>query len=100
MNVQIRTEAAQFPEKEYINWDFRCSVPFVFVFARPLHIMYRKYVEIINEHKPTWKQGGPELYLVAIPLASHFYILAYSHAFCHERTVMHSVMRELPCIPS
>ncbi len=25
MNVEIRTEAAQFTEKEYIKWDFRCS---------------------------------------------------------------------------
>ncbi len=26
MNVEIGTEASQFPEKEYIKWDFRCSV--------------------------------------------------------------------------
>jgi hypothetical protein len=27
MNVEIETEAAQFPEKEYMyKWDFRCSV--------------------------------------------------------------------------
>jgi hypothetical protein len=26
MNVEIGTEAAQFPEKEYTKWDFRCSV--------------------------------------------------------------------------
>jgi hypothetical protein len=25
LNVEIGTEAAQFPEKEYIQWDFRCS---------------------------------------------------------------------------
>ncbi len=25
MNVEIGTEAAQFPENEYINGDFRCS---------------------------------------------------------------------------
>jgi hypothetical protein len=25
-NVEIWTEAAQFPEKKYINWDFPCSV--------------------------------------------------------------------------
>jgi len=52
--------------------------------------MYRNVV-IINEHKPAWKQGGPELYLVAIPLAPpllHF----GCHAFRHERAVMHSVM--------
>jgi hypothetical protein len=26
MNVEIGTEAALFPEKEYINGNFRCSV--------------------------------------------------------------------------
>jgi hypothetical protein len=26
MNVEIGTEAAQFPEKEIYKWDFRCSV--------------------------------------------------------------------------
>ncbi len=26
MNVEIGAEAALFPEKDYINWDFRCSV--------------------------------------------------------------------------
>jgi hypothetical protein len=26
MNVEIGTEAAQFPEKEIHKWDFRCSV--------------------------------------------------------------------------
>ncbi len=26
MNVEIQTEVAQFPEKEYIKWDFRFSV--------------------------------------------------------------------------
>jgi hypothetical protein len=25
MNVEMETEAAQFPEKEYINGDFPCS---------------------------------------------------------------------------
>ncbi len=25
MNVEIGTEAAQFPEKEYIKWDFHCG---------------------------------------------------------------------------
>ncbi len=27
MNMEIGTEAVQFPEKEYIKWDFRCNVP-------------------------------------------------------------------------
>ncbi len=26
MNVEIWTVAMQFPVKEYVNWDFRCSV--------------------------------------------------------------------------
>ncbi len=26
MNVEIGIEAVQFPGKEYINWDFPCSV--------------------------------------------------------------------------
>jgi hypothetical protein len=26
MNVEIGAEAAQFPENEYIQWDFHCSV--------------------------------------------------------------------------
>ncbi len=29
MNVEIGTEATQFPEKKYINWDFPCSVVIV-----------------------------------------------------------------------
>jgi len=28
MNVEIGTEAALFPEKEYNKWDFHCSVEF------------------------------------------------------------------------
>jgi hypothetical protein len=31
MNVEIGTEAAQFPEKEDINGDFPCSVCYYFV---------------------------------------------------------------------
>jgi hypothetical protein len=29
MNIEIGTEAVQFPDKEYKKWDFRCSVVFV-----------------------------------------------------------------------
>jgi hypothetical protein len=29
MNVEIGTEAAEFPEKEYIKWDFRCSAQLI-----------------------------------------------------------------------
>jgi hypothetical protein len=32
MNVEIGTDIVQFPEKEYINWDFRCSVTQICVF--------------------------------------------------------------------
>ncbi len=40
MNVEIGTEAAQFPEKEYLHiWDFRCSAS-----APSLQTLHTSYV--------------------------------------------------------
>ncbi len=61
MNVEIVTEAAQFPEKEYINGIFLA------VHIRPPHAMYR-----------SWRPLLPKLYIY------DFYVLTVYATACYE----------------
>ncbi len=43
-NVEIGTEAMQFPEKEYVHkWDFRCSVETFFISPNPSSTRFNSF---------------------------------------------------------
>jgi hypothetical protein len=57
MNVEIGTEAAQFSEEKYINWDFRCSVREK-SYVSPLYRKEKAYLSGLYGRekllRPTW----------------------------------------------